>query len=111
MSGRLIGPKTWDLIVGIYGTRFGQFTGCFGWLCDNLCNKLWFRCFWVGNGHGFWFHKVKPMLGEWAALGQPVARLGTVKKQSRFALFGRKWFMCVVSKILLELNGLELCEK
>ena len=40
-------------------------------MCDNLCNKLWFCCFWVGNGHGFRFHKVEPMLGEWAAHGQP----------------------------------------
>ena len=27
------------------------------------------------NGHGFRFHKVEPMLGEWAAHGQPTARL------------------------------------
>ena len=51
------------------------------------------------------------MLGEWDAHEQLTARLGTIKKQSRFAWLGRKWFMCVVSKILLELNGLELCEK
>ena len=79
MSGRLIGPKTWDRIVGIYGTRFGHFRGCFRWLCDNLCNKLWSGCFWAGNGHGFQFHKVEPMLGEWAAHGQPTAHLGTVE--------------------------------
>ena len=79
MSGRLIGSKTWDRIVRIYGTRFAQFRGCFGWLCDNLCNKLWFGCFWAENGHGFRFHKVEPMLGEWAAHGQPTARLGTIK--------------------------------
>ena len=30
MSDPLIGPKTWDRIIGIYGTRFGQFMGCFG---------------------------------------------------------------------------------
>ena len=72
MSGCLIGPKTWDRIFGIYGTRFGQFRGCFGWLCDNLCNKLWFGCFWARNGHG-------SMLGEWAAHGQPTTRLGTIK--------------------------------
>ena len=79
MSGRLISPKTWDRIVGIYGTRFGQLRGCFGWLCGNLCNKLWFRYFWAKNGHGFRFHKVGPMLGEWAAHRHPTARLGTVK--------------------------------
>ena len=75
MSGRLIGPKTRDRIVGIYGTHFGHFRGCFGWLCDNLCNKLWFGCFWAGNGHGLWFHKVEPVIGEWAAR----AHLGTIK--------------------------------
>ena len=57
-----------------------------GGLCDNLCNKLWFGCFWAGNGHGFRFHKVEPMLGEWAAHGQPTARLGTVKNS--LSLFG-----------------------
>ena len=79
MSGHLIGPKIWDRIVEIYGTHFGQFRGCFEWLCDNLCNKLWFGCFWAGNGHGLRFHKVEPMLGEWAAHRQPTARLETVK--------------------------------
>ena len=45
---------------------------CFGW-------NIWFEYFWAGNGHGFRFHKVEPMLGEWAAHGQPTARFGTVK--------------------------------
>ena len=53
---------------------------CLGGLCDNLCNKLWFWCFWARKGHGFRFHKVEPMLGDWAAHGQPIACLGTVKK-------------------------------
>ena len=75
----MIGLKTWDQIVGIYGTRFGQFRDFFGWLCDNLYNKLWFGCFWTGNGQGFRFHKVEPMLGEWAGHGQPTGRLGTIK--------------------------------
>ena len=79
MSGRLIGPKTRDRIVGKRGTRFGQFRDYLGGLCDNLCNKLWFGCRWAGNGHGFQFHKVEPMLGEWAAHGQPTACLRTVK--------------------------------
>ena len=48
---------------------------CLGGLCDNLCNKYWFGCFWARNGHGFLFHKVEPMLGEWAAHGQLTARL------------------------------------
>ena len=36
-------------------------------------------CCWAGNGHGFQFHKVEPMLGERAIHGQPTAGLGTVK--------------------------------
>ena len=52
---------------------------CLGGLCDNLCNKLLFGCCWDGNGHGFRFHKVEPMLGERAAHGQPTVQFGTVK--------------------------------
>ena len=79
MSSRLIRPKTWDRIVAIFWTRFGQCRDCLGGLCDNLCNKLWFWCFWAGNGYGFRFHKVESMLGEWATHGQPTDRVGTVK--------------------------------
>ena len=73
MSGRLIGPKTWDLIVGKFGTHFGQSMDCLGGLCDNLCNKLWFGCCWAQNGHGFRFHKVKSMLGERVVHGQLIS--------------------------------------
>ena len=31
------------------------------------------------NGHGFLFHKVEPMLGEWAAHGQPTTCIETIK--------------------------------
>ena len=48
-------------------------------LCDNLCNKLGFVCFWAGNDHEFRSHEVEPMLSEWVAHRQPTARLGTVK--------------------------------
>ena len=48
-------------------------------MCYNLYNKSWFGCFWAGYGHGFRFHKVELMLGEWAAHGHPTAHLGTVK--------------------------------
>ena len=58
---------------------------CLGGLCDNLCNKLWFGCCWAGNGHGFRFHKVEPMLGERAVHGQPTACLETVKNSPDFA--------------------------
>ena len=48
-------------------------------MCYNLCNKLWFGCCWAGNGHGFRFHKVEPILGERAAHGQTTTHLETVK--------------------------------
>ena len=41
------------------------------WLVLYLGIKLWFWCYWVGNGHGFRFHKVEPMLGERATHGKP----------------------------------------
>ena len=58
-----------------FGARFGQSMDCLSNLCDNLCIKLCFGVYEAGNGLGFWFHKVEPMLGEWATHGQPTARL------------------------------------
>ena len=53
MSGCLIGPKTWDRSVEIFGASFGQSTDYLGNLCDNLCIKLCFGVYEAGNGHGF----------------------------------------------------------
>ena len=71
VSGRLIGPKTWDRIMGNCWSRFGQSTDCLGGLCWNLFNKLCCGVHEARNSHGFRVHKVEPMLGEWAAHGQP----------------------------------------
>ena len=49
---------------GLFGAVPGLITDCYWSMCYNLCNKLWFGCCCSGNGHGFWFHKVEPMLGE-----------------------------------------------
>ena len=49
------------------------------------------------------------MLGEWAAHGQPTARLGTVKNSPDW--LDRNWSMCVSSKILLEFDGLNCVKK
>ena len=38
---------------------------CLGTLSHNLHNKLCFDVYEPGNGHGFWVHKVEPMLGDW----------------------------------------------
>ena len=51
VSGRLIGPKTWDQNVKIFRARFGKSMDFLGDLCDNLCNKLSFGVYEVGNDH------------------------------------------------------------
>ena len=53
MSGRLIGPKTWDRSVDNFRALFGQSTDCLGDLCDNLYIKLCFGVYEAGNVHGF----------------------------------------------------------
>ena len=56
MNGRLVGPKTWDLIVGKFGTRLGQSTDSLGGLfcvCVLLNNmQIVFGVYEAGNGHG-----------------------------------------------------------
>ena len=45
VRSRLIGPKTWDRSVRIFGSRLGNpgtVTDCYGFFCDNLLNKLCF---------------------------------------------------------------------
>ena len=40
LNDRLIGPKTWDLSVRIFGSRLGNLgtvTDCYGFKCDELC--------------------------------------------------------------------------
>ena len=100
MSGRLIGPENSGLKCRKFGTCFGQSTNCLGGLYYNLCNKLWFRCCWAENNHGFWFHKVEPMLGERVAHGQPTARLGTVKNSPDLLKCP-----CVFAYYCLKMNG------
>ena len=104
-SGRLIGPKFWDRSVEILGACFGQSTDCLGNLCDNLCIKLCFGVYEAGNDHGFWFHKVEPMLGEWATHGQPTSHFGTVFNSPGLVGWTKILSVCVLRKILLELDG------
>ena len=80
----MIGPENSELKCRKFGTCFGQSTDCLGGFCDNLCNKLWFGCYWGENGHGFRFHKLEPMLGERASHRQPITHLGTVKNNPGF---------------------------
>ena len=44
---------------------------CLGALGHNLYNKLCCGVHEARNYHGFLVHKVEPILGEWAAHGQP----------------------------------------
>ena len=65
--GRLIGPKTWDRSIRIFGSRLdnlGTVTDCYGFLCDNLLNKLCFGVYKTGNGYRIRFQKVEPRLDE-----------------------------------------------
>ena len=53
VRGRLIGPKTWDRSVRIFGSRLGNLgtvPDCYGFFCDNLLNKLCFGIYKTGNG-------------------------------------------------------------
>ena len=61
--GRLIGPKTWDRGVRIFGGRMEQpvtaprlFRGCLGVGWSNLCIKWLYGMHWAGNGRGFRVH-------------------------------------------------------
>ena len=61
--GRLIGPKTWDRSVRIFGGRMEQpvtaprlFRGCLGVGWSNLCIKWLYGMHWAGNGRGFRVH-------------------------------------------------------
>ena len=82
-----------------------------GVLCDNLCNKLWFGCCWVGNDHGFQFHKVEPMFGERATHGQPITQFGTVKNSPGLLDWTKNGPCVLEAKILLELDGLNCVER
>ena len=64
-----------------------------GGLWCNLCIKLCCDVHEVGNGHGIRSYEVEPMLGEWAAYGQPTV-LDLDQKCP-----------CVVCMKLFELNG------
>ena len=74
MRGRLIGSKTWNRSVRIFGNRLGNLgtvMDCYGFMCDNLLNKLFFGVYKTEKGYEIRFQKVKPRLDEWAAHGQP----------------------------------------
>ena len=55
-----LGPNCWG-----FWSSFGQSTDCLGCLCCDLCFKSCFGVYEAGNDHGFWVHKVEPMLGDW----------------------------------------------
>ena len=83
MSGRLIGPKSWNRIIENFETQWtvcSSFRDCFGCLSDNLLNKSCIDVYEAGYGCGNWFQKVKQMVDEWAATDSPHALfLGLLK--------------------------------
>ena len=102
MSDHLIGPKTWDQSVEIFGVCFGQSTDSLANLCDDLCIKLCFGVYEAGNYHGFRSHKVELMFDEWATHRQPTARFWTVKKKTvPICMNWAKTSMCYLHEILL----------
>ena len=74
MSGRLVGPKTWDLNAGNLGLFWaipGQIYGLLLVQMRCLCENFGFGCCWAGNGHGFRFHISGTEVDEGAVHGQP----------------------------------------
>ena len=64
--GRLIGPKTWDRIIVIFGAILDsplQSTDCLGCLGCALCISSCFGVYEAMNSHGIRVHKVEPMIG------------------------------------------------
>ena len=58
VSDRLIGPKSWDRIVGNFWRVFAQSTDCLVILCDELCINSCVGLYKAGNGHEIRVHKV-----------------------------------------------------
>ena len=56
--GRLIGPKSWDRIVGNFFRGFVQSTDCLVILCDELCFKSCIGLYGAENGREIRVHKV-----------------------------------------------------
>ena len=62
VRGRLIGPKSWDRIVGNFFRGFVQSTDCLVILCDELCFKSCIGLYEAGNCRGIHVHKVNRRL-------------------------------------------------
>ena len=61
LNGLLIGPKTWDRNVRIFGSRLGNLgtiTDCHGFMCDELCYNSCVDVCEAGNGREIRVHKV-----------------------------------------------------
>ena len=61
--------------------------------------QIVFGVYEAGNGHGFRFHKVGPMLGERAAHGQPTNQIGTVKNSLGLLVGPKMVHMCCKQNI------------
>ena len=74
MSGRLVGPKTWDRNaqnLGLFWAVLGQIYGLLLVHMRCLCLNCGFGCCWAGNGHGFRFQRSGTEVEEGAVYEQP----------------------------------------
>ena len=61
LNDRLIGPKTWDRSVRIFGSRLGNLgtvTDFYGFMCDELCYNSCIDVYEAENGHEIRVQKV-----------------------------------------------------
>ena len=88
--------KSYAWVPEVWSFNKLQEVGVFSYL-DIPCLKRHdngFRCYEVGNGHGFGSKEVELMLDERVVHGQPTYCLGTVKNSPNF-LVGPKLSMCI----------------
>ena len=88
VNGCLVDPKTWDLIIGIFGTRFGRSRS---WLrtvigpCVIYTINYGFGVFWPEMAMDFGSTKWNQSLVRGLSTDSPLLVLGTVKNSLGFA--------------------------
>ena len=102
MSGRLIGPKTWNRNVKILGPCEQSVTVCvdfLGALDHNLFNKLCWGCMRSEMAIDFEFTKWNRCWVSELSVDSPLFYFGTVKNSFGFVQIGPKLSMCCVHEL------------